>query len=121
MEGATSSSRRNCFKAVNDTLGHNTGDALLKAVSKTIKNNIRATDTPARLGGDEFVLLLPETEAEAARNFVHKLNKLLLNVMQKNNWKVTFSMGRNMSMTLRHSLSAFSVFFPHSLVSVSVY
>jgi len=81
------------FKTVNDTLGHKAGDSLLKAVSKTIKDNIRSTDTAARLGGDEFALVMPETEAEAARDFVNKLNRQLLEAMQKKSWQVTFSMG----------------------------
>ncbi|MBA4372135.1 MAG: GGDEF domain-containing protein [Thermodesulfovibrio sp.] len=81
------------FKTVNDTLGHKAGDSLLKAVAATIKEHIRSTDTAARLGGDEFALFLPETEAEAARIFFDKLNRQLLEAMQKKNWPVTFSIG----------------------------
>lgn len=46
------------FKDLNDTQGHNVGDAQLIEVSKRIKNNVRDTDTVARLGGDEFVVIL---------------------------------------------------------------
>jgi len=49
------------FKAVNDTLGHPQGDAVLKIVSKLIKQEIRAIDLVARYGGEEFIVMLPET------------------------------------------------------------
>jgi len=45
------------FKQVNDTLGHPTGDALLKKVSERLSASLRATDRLARLGGDEFAIL----------------------------------------------------------------
>ena len=48
------------FKNVNDTLGHDVGDTLLKAVSERLKRLLRKGDTIARLGGDEFILLLPQ-------------------------------------------------------------
>ncbi|WP_335340309.1 putative bifunctional diguanylate cyclase/phosphodiesterase [Collimonas fungivorans] len=48
------------FKFVNDTLGHNAGDLLLKEVAGRLKAFTREADTIARLGSDEFVLILPE-------------------------------------------------------------
>lgn len=81
------------FKTINDCFGHSTGDTLLRLVANTIRNNIRATDIVGRLGGDEFAILLPETGPEPAEVITHKVQKVNLDVMQKNEWPVTFSIG----------------------------
>jgi diguanylate cyclase (GGDEF)-like protein len=57
----------NDFKAVNDTLGHQAGDALLRGVAEALRASVRPYDQVARYGGDEFALLLPGTDEEGAR------------------------------------------------------
>ncbi|MEP6502077.1 MAG: EAL domain-containing protein [Betaproteobacteria bacterium] len=54
------------FKNVNDTLGHGSGDALLKMVSERLGQLLRHADTVARLGGDEFLLLLTDVPDDVA-------------------------------------------------------
>lgn len=55
----------NGFKQVNDTLGHHSGDLLLKHVGARLLECVRDTDTIARLGGDEFSILLPNVTSVA--------------------------------------------------------
>jgi diguanylate cyclase (GGDEF)-like protein len=66
------------FKAVNDTLGHHVGDALLVHVAEQLRGHVRATDTVARLGGDEFVVLLPGGTEREAQTLAHRLQTAFL-------------------------------------------
>ena len=51
------------FKEVNDTFGHNAGDAVLKEASKRLKNCIRGSDVLSRLGGDEFTIIMKDIKS----------------------------------------------------------
>jgi diguanylate cyclase (GGDEF)-like protein len=54
------------FKAVNDTYGHQQGDAVLRHVANVLRENSRDADSPARYGGEELSLILPHTDLEGA-------------------------------------------------------
>lgn len=64
------------FKTINDTLGHEAGDLLLKGVSQRIKGALRESDAVARMGGDEFILVLDNIES--AENALFAANKILV-------------------------------------------
>ena len=63
------------FKDINDTIGHDIGDLLLKDVAHRLHNNVRDSDICARLGGDEFVVVL--TQIESAEKIHEKCGQLL--------------------------------------------
>lgn len=86
------------FKNVNDTLGHDVGDALLKEVGVIVESRIRECDTLARWGGDEFILLLDElTSLEDCTIIVEDIQKAFSMPIRilKHELKISFSIGIN--------------------------
>ena len=68
------------FKDVNDTLGHDMGDIMLKDTAERLKSCVRDTDSVARLGGDEFTIILSAVEdigriERVAQNILHRLSE----------------------------------------------
>ncbi len=68
------------FKLLNDTAGHQAGDAILRLVSQLLKNHVRKVDTLARYGGEEFVVLLPKVNAAEALEIAEKLRKVVADI-----------------------------------------
>ena len=65
------------FKAINDALGHLTGDQVLKAIADILRARVRATDIAGRWGGEEFLLICPGTSIEGAAEVAETLRKLI--------------------------------------------
>lgn len=61
------------FKTINDTLGHQAGDYVLRELASCLKGAVRNTDIVARYGGDEFVIILPETEIKKAEGLTKRM------------------------------------------------
>jgi len=84
------------FKTINDSLGHQVGDLLLRDISKRMREIVRESDFIARLGGDEFAIILQEIDnTHSAGKIAHKLIKSLHQpyVINKNNIQVSASIG----------------------------
>jgi hemerythrin len=63
------------FKEVNDTYGHDAGDAVLIELAKTLQHNLRSDDIVCRLGGDEFFIICPSTDKEGGMHIAELTRK----------------------------------------------
>lgn len=84
------------FKQVNDTLGHDIGDQLLKIVAQRLTHCLRSSDIVSRLGGDEFTMILPAIpQVDYAANVAQKILETLSHVFMLDGQKVfvTVSIG----------------------------
>lgn len=84
------------FKKLNDSLGHDAGDAALIHLITVIKNTMRPTDLVARFGGEEFVIILPDTDLEDSVQALQRLQReLTKHYFMHDNQKllITFSAG----------------------------
>jgi two-component system, cell cycle response regulator len=79
------------FKDVNDTLGHQAGDAVLREVGRVLEEHTKASDLPARYGGDEFVVLLPDCSGPDCERVAERLRSAVAE--QTTTIKVTVSAG----------------------------
>lgn len=95
------------FKYINDTMGHEFGDEVLKAVAKILTNNVRPFDTVCRLGGDEFTVLLDSVEnLEEAILIGQRLLKQLNRSFEIKNREVYIASSIGLTMVDRKSISA---------------
>src|SRR6476620_5327179 len=84
------------FKSINDTLGHNVGDLLLKTVASRLKKCLRGSDTISRLGGDEFTVILPAIPGrEEAAKVAEKICDAIMQpfILEEHTISVTTSIG----------------------------
>ncbi len=72
------------FKSINDTLGHQIGDALLQEMAQRIRKTTRATDFAARLGGDEFAIFLPDVHGGTCECVMEKIHAALCQPLELN-------------------------------------
>lgn len=103
----------NDFKDINETLGHDKGDLLLKLITQRFQKNLHENETMSRLGGDEFVLILPDTNAEDANKRATVLLELLTTPFDLDDTKIAVNAsigitlypehGRDTSTLLRHA------------------
>jgi len=83
------------FKEINDSLGHQYGDKVLKVVAKRLKQVLRNTDIIARFGGDEFAILLTHTHSDDVPYITNKILKKLKEplLLKNNNYYISASIG----------------------------
>lgn len=84
------------FKKINDTMGHDTGDLVLREIAQIIKTTFRSTDHCFRYGGEEFTVIMPELHHSDAFSIAERLRKKIEDytfVINKKSFNVTVSMG----------------------------
>ena len=81
------------FKKINDTFGHNKGDAVLKKIADILMNNSRANDIIGRWGGEEFLLICPQTNLENTKILAQNLCDIIASTTFAIDKKVTGSFG----------------------------
>lgn len=81
------------FKSINDTFGHERGDAVLIGVAESIRKVIRSSDSAVRWGGEEFIVILPESTKQSAVALAEKIRRELAKIDIDAAWGITASFG----------------------------
>jgi len=93
------------FKEINDTYGHQIGDAALKEVSRVIISSLRKIDFPCRYGGDEIIIMLPQAGDTEAFGLAGRL----LNEIKNIKIEVPFSVARQLGITASIGIATYPV------------
>lgn len=88
------------FKAINDTYGHASGDAVLRQLAQLLSASIRATDFVGRYGGEEFMIIFPDTDADGARQVAERLRGVVMRT------SLRIAAGREMRTTVSIGIAA---------------
>jgi diguanylate cyclase (GGDEF)-like protein len=97
------------FKSVNDTYGHQAGDAVLRQCATILKSAAREIDRVGRYGGEEFMLILPGTVLDAAVTFAERVRKAVE--------AHTFDLGDGRGTTIRRTMSLGVAGWPHPKIA----
>jgi two-component system cell cycle response regulator len=84
------------FKSINDTHGHDAGDAVLRELAGRLRGHVRGLDMVCRLGGEEFVILMPETTISAAEKVAERLRA----VVERQPFALPDAMGEGLAVTV---------------------
>ena len=90
------------FKSLNDSYGHQAGDAVLQKIGELLHDSFRQSDTSGRYGGEEFVVILPETDLQAAYTKIEALREIVARTPF-----VLGSRGENVQVTISAGLASF--------------
>ena len=81
------------FRMVNDTHGHGSGDAVLRAVGEVLRSQLREVDIASRLGGEEFAIIAPETDTDGAVQLAERIRRALHSALLPGVGAMTISLG----------------------------
>ena len=94
------------FKEINDSFGHQTGDALLRQIGPRIRQTVRRGDLVARLGGDEFAVLLYGADTHKATTVAQRISSLLTEPIDVNTASLHVGASIGVALAPQHALSA---------------
>lgn len=94
------------FKLINDTHGHQAGDAVLRVVGELIRDTLRATDSAGRYGGEEFLVVMSQTTVQQAAVLAEKLRGRIGELHHPDVGSISVSVG--VAGTTHSKLSTFS-------------